>query len=78
MVRQEAVSIMARPVGTSPIMRRDTNNLIITFDQAEALSLIQEISSAFGDGFADKIYMHIEFDNGMFYPKEVTSDGEAV
>lgn len=78
MIKKEAVDIIARPIGASPIMRRDTNNLIFTLDQAEALSLIQEISNAFGFGTYDKIYMHVEFDNGMFYPKQVTSDGEVV
>lgn len=77
MIRSEAVGIIARRVGSaSPMMLRTKNNLILTFTREEAMDLIREISTAFEGGDVEKIWMHIEFDDGMFYPAKFNENGE--
>lgn len=44
-----------------PIMRRDTNNLLVPLNRNEALKLVAALTSAFEGGYAD-VLLHVEFD----------------
>lgn len=56
-----SVAVYPNAVGR-PIMRRDTNNLLIPLDRDEALELVAALTAAFGGSSYDKVLVHVQFD----------------
>lgn len=61
MLRKDGLDIWAAPSAAgNPIIRRDTNTVIFTLTRDEALTLIGDITKAFGDGSFERVTVAVE------------------
>lgn len=70
MLRKDGLDVWVMPtVSGNPIIRRDTNTVIFSLTREEALTLIGDITKAFGDGSFDRVTIGLEADH--IYAKDM-------